>query len=223
MIKRAFHLSESDVKRSAEKLKSGGWKKSKGPVKEIPNLDKIIVDNNPPPDASNAIGYVTSGSDDIHIVLPNLNKAVNKRFEQLKSHPNSRFKDVDISSLSYSQIENAKDDIKEEILDNIYEILAELFVHEATHLSGGETLKSESEAQAGGRSAVEKYRAANVIVELKKLAHQLDELGETSFVKDVFLIESMLPKEDVQPELPKKMAKKDLSLLQKDLEKLFTK
>ena len=223
MIKRAFQLSESDVKRSAEKLKSGGWEKSKGPVKEIPNLDKIIVDNNPPPDASNAIGYVTSGSDDIHIVLPNLNKAVNKRFEQLKSHPNSRFKDVDISSLSYSQIENAKDDIKEEILDNIYEILAELFVHEATHLSGGETLKSESEAQAGGRSAVEKYRAANVIVELKKLAHQLDELGETSFVKDVFLIESMLPKEDVQPELPKKMAKKDLSLLQKDLEKLFTK
>jgi len=223
MIKKAFQLSESDVKRSAEKLKSGGWKKSKGPVKEIPSLDKIMVDNNPPPDASNAIGYVTSGSDDIHIVLPNLNKAVNERFNQLKSHPNSKFKDVDISSLSYSQIENAKDDIKEEILDNIYEILAELFVHEATHLSGGDKLKSESEAQAGGRSAVEKYRAASVMTELKKLAHQLDELGETSFVKDVYRIASMAPKEEAQKELPKKIAKRDLGLLQKDLEKLFTK
>ena len=223
MIKRAFQLSESDVKRSAEKLKSGGWKKSKGPVKEIPSLDKIIIDNNAPSDASDAIGYVTSGSDDIHIVLPNLNKAVNERFDKLKSQTNSKFKDVDISSLSYNQIENAKDDIKEEILDNIYEILAELFVHEATHLSGGETLKSESEAQAGGRSAVEKYRAASVITELKKLAYQLDELGETSFVKDVYRIASMAPKEEAEKELPKKIAKRDLDILQKDLEKLFTK
>ena len=88
-------------------------------------------------------------------------------------------------------------------------------------MSGGEKLKSESEAQAGGRSAVEKYRAASVITELKKLAHQLDELGETSFVKDVYRIASLTPKEEV--ELSKKIAKRDLDTLQKDLEKLFTK
>jgi hypothetical protein len=59
------------------------------------------------------------------------------------------------------------------------------------------------------------------MTELKKLAHQLDELGETSFVKDVYRISSLLPKEEV--ELPKKIAKRDLDTLQKDLEKLFTK
>jgi hypothetical protein len=33
----------------------------------------------------------------------------------------------------------------------------------------------------------------------------------------------MLPKEEITPELPKKIAKRDLDLLQKDLEKLFSK
>ena len=56
--------------------------------------------------------------------------------------------------------------------------------------------------------------------ELKKLASELDLLGETSFVKDIFLIESMLPKEDNNVK-EAKLSSKDLDLLKKNLEKSF--
>jgi hypothetical protein len=104
-----------------------------------------------------------------------------------------------------------------------------IFSHELGHLSGfrdsGE-FKPEPFAESEAERAMQSFKVSKKIdagLELKKLASKLDDLGETSFVKDVYLIASMLPREEVTPELPKKIAKRDLDLLQKDLEKLFSK
>ncbi len=227
MRKFAFQLSESDVKKISEALRTGSRKDFKGPMSEVPSLDKIVIESSPPPDAPNAMGYVSSEGDDIHVVLSGLNREINKRFDQLKSQSADRYGSINLHGMTFSALENEelKDEIKKNIVDNIYEILAELFAHESTHLKDFKQtgkLKSESEAEQGGLAAVQKIRASNISKELKKLASQLDDLGETSFVKDIYRIASMLPKEEGTVS-EKKISKADLGTLQKDLEKLFSK
>ncbi len=226
MKKTAIQLTKQDIINISNALRSGSRPGFKGPMSEVPSLDKIIIEESPPSDAPNAMAYVTTEGDDIHIVLSGINREVNKRFDQMKSQRADRYGNIDFHGITFSKLqeEEIKDEIKKEIMDNIYEIMAEAFAHESTHLKDFKQtgkLRSESEAEQGGRSAVEKIRASHVNNELKKLASKLDELGEDSFVKDVYRIASMLPKEELAPKA--KLSQKDLDVLTKDLTKLFSK
>ena len=170
------------------------------------------------------MAYVSTNSDDINFVLPKINQAVN-----------DALKDTDTGVKSVRQIIDARDDATRNIAKIILSIFAGTTAHEIAHLSdkkheGGDTSKpvielgSEQRAEAeGDRIMKETIRQASINVEseLKKLASKLDDLGETSFVKDVYRIASMLPKEEQKS--TKALAKKDLDLLQRDLERLFKK
>lgn len=226
MIKRAGFLDQSKLNRVVELLRSGGGGKIKfNPISNLPPIDKIIIENTAPSDSPNALAYVVNDpsnkdkSDDIHLVLPAIEKAIQNEMKKQGLDPN------ELSSLDLSNLENNP---KINTIIILLSSALHIFSHELGHLSGfkdsGE-FKPEPFAESEAERAMQSFKVSKVDpkLELRKLASKLDELGETSFVKDVFLIESMLPKEDVQPELPKKMAKKDLSLLQRDLEKLFTK
>ena len=227
MIKRAGFLDQSKLNRVVELLRSGGGGKIKfNPISNLPPIDKIIIENTAPSDSPNALAYVVNDpsnkdkSDDIHLVLPAIEKAIQNEMKKQGLDPN------ELSSLDLSNLENNP---KINTIIILLSSALHIFSHELGHLSGfkdsGE-FKPEPFAESEAERAMQSFKVNSKLdpkSELRKLASKLDELGETSFVKDVFLIESMLPKEDVQPELPKKMAKKDLSLLQRDLEKLFTK
>lgn len=223
MIKKAsVNITEDDIKYIVGLLRSGGHPDIKKPITDG-STSKIVIVHESPKDNPNAMAYVSTDSNDIRFVLPKINQAV-------ASTLGSR----DTKGLSVRQIIDAKDDQTREVARAILSLFAGTTGHEIAHLrekkyEGGDTsgqvieLAPESRAEAEGERIMKETinQAGRVSLELKKLAHQLDELGETSFVKDVYRISSLLPKEEV--ELPKKIAKRDLDTLQKDLEKLFTK
>jgi len=224
MIKRAGFLDQSKISAILEILRSGGRGKVKFDSQpDLPVLDKIIIENSPPKDNPNALAYVTndpdpSKSDDIHLILPAIEKSIQDEMRKQGLDPN------ELSSLDLSNLDNNP---KINTIIILLSSMLHIFSHEQGHKKDfkntGE-LRSEQFAQQEARRAVDSIKVNPKIdlkSELKKLAHQLDELGETSFVKDVYRISSLLPKEEV--ELPKKIAKRDLDTLQKDLEKLFTK
>jgi hypothetical protein len=226
MIKRAGFLDQSKLNRVVELLRSGGGGKIKfNPISNLPPIDKIIIENTAPSDSPNALAYVVNDpsnkdrADDIHLVLPAIEKSIQDEMRKQGLDPS------ELSSLDLSNLENNP---KINTIIILLSSALHIFSHELGHLSGfkesGE-FKPEPFAESEAERAMQSFKVSKVDPksELRKLASKLDELGETSFVKDVFLIESMLPKEEVTPELPKKIAKRDLDLLQKDLEKLFSK
>jgi hypothetical protein len=226
MIKRAGFLDQSKLNRVVELLRSGGGGKIKfNPISNLPPIDKIIIENTAPSDSPNALAYVVNDpsnkdrADDIHLVLPAIEKSIQDEMRKQGLDPS------ELSSLDLSNLENNP---KINTIIILLSSALHIFSHELGHLSGfkesGE-FKPEPFAESEAERAMQSFKVSKVDLksELRKLASKLDELGETSFVKDVFLIEFMLPKEEVTPELPKKIAKRDLDLLQKDLEKLFSK
>ena len=226
MIKRAGFLDQSKINRILELLKSGGGGKIKFDAQsELPAIDKVIIENSPPSDNPNALAYVTNDpdpnkSDDIHLVLPAIERAIQEEMRQRKLDPN------ELSSLDLSNLDNNP---KLETIVILLTSMLHIFSHEKGHKKGFKDtgkLQSEEFAEGEANRAMQSVKISSKVdprSELRKLASKLDDLGETSFVKDVYLIESMLPKEGQKKELPKKMASKDLDLLKKDLEKLFSK
>ena len=226
MIKRAGFLDQSKINRILELLRSGGGGKIKfNPQSELPAIDKIIIENSPPSDNPNALAYVTNDpdpkkADDIHLVLPAIEKAIQEEMRKQKLDPN------ELSSLDLSNLDNNP---KINTIIILLSSMLHIFSHEKGHKKGFKDtgkLQSEEFAEGEANRAMQSFKVNSKVdprSELRKLASKLDDLGETSFVKDVYLIESMLPKEEVRPELPKKMASKDLDVLKKDLEKLFSK
>jgi hypothetical protein len=227
MIKKAGFLDQTKLNKIVELLRSGGKGKIKfNPVSNLPPIDKIIIENTAPSDSPNALAYVVNDpknkdkSDDIHLVLPAIEKAIQDEMRKQGLDPS------ELSSLDLSNLENNP---KINTIIILLSSALHIFSHELGHLSGfkdsGE-FKPEPFAESEAERAMQSFKVSNKIdagLELKKLASKLDDLGEASFVKDVYLIASMLPKEEVTPEIPKKIAKRDLDLLQKDLEKLFSK
>ena len=226
MIKKAGYLDQSKLNRVMELLRSGGSGKIKfNPITNLPPVDKIIIENTAPSDSPNALAYVVNDpsnkdkSDDIHLVLPAIERAIQEEMRKQGLDPN------ELSSIDLSNLENNP---KINTIIILLSSALHIFSHELGHLSGfkdsGE-FKPEPFAESEAERAMQSFKVSKIDpkLELRKLAGKLDELGETSFVKDVYRIASMLPKEEVQAELPKKIAKRDLDLLQKDLEKLFTK
>lgn len=226
MIKRAGFLDQSKINRILELLKSGGGGKIKFDAQsELPAIDKVIIENSPPSDNPNALAYVTNDpdpnkSDDIHLVLPAIERAIQEEMRKRKLDPN------ELSSLDLSNLDNNP---KLETIVILLTSMLHIFSHEKGHKKGFKDtgkLQSEEFAEGEANRAMQSVKISSKVdprSELRKLASKLDDLGETSFVKDVYLIESMLPKEGQKKELPKKMASKDLDLLKKDLEKLFSK
>ena len=224
MIKKArVNITEDDIIHITQLLRSGGHPDIVKPITGSQG-SKIVITTTAPSDNPNAMAYVSTNSDDINFVLPKINQAVN-----------DAIKDTDTGIKSVRQIIDAKDVATKTIAKTILSIFAGITAHEIAHLSdkkheGGDTSKpvielgSEQRAEAeGDRIMKETIRQASINVEseLKKLASKLDDLGETSFVKDVYRIASMLPKEEQKS--TKALAKKDLDLLQRDLERLFKK
>lgn len=207
-------LTSENIKEIARLLQSGGSEHIKSPMSSI-KLDKIVIDQSGPSDNPNALGFVSNQSDDIHIVLPEVNKAINSRIQNL-----------DIQSMTWQEVQSAKDEVRKEVAKNILTIMSEAFGHEESHLSGKDTsgnLGSESAAKSKGEEVARNtINAASVKSELQKLASKLSDLGEDSFVGDVLLISSMI-KEEVVSELPKKLSSRDLDTLVKDMDRLFTK
>lgn len=207
-------LTKDDIKYLAQRLKSGDSEHIKSPMPSI-KLDKIVVDDIGPSDNPNALGFVSNQSDDIHIVLPKVNEAINSRIQNL-----------DIHGLTVREVMSAKDDVRKEVAKNLLLIMSEAFGHEDSHLSGKDAsgnLGSESAAKSKGEEvARQTINASRVKSELQKLASQLSDIGEDSFVADVMLIESMLPVEEF-PKIAKKLSSRDLNILTADLDRLFTK
>lgn len=226
MIKKArVSITEDDIRHITQLLRSSGHPDIVKPITGSQS-SKIVVTTTAPSDNPNAMAYVSTNSDDINFVLPNIDQAIN---DALKKY--------DTKGMSVRKIIDARDDARDEttraMAKTILSIFAGTTAHEIAHLSdkkheGGDTSKpvielgSEQRAEAeGDRIMKETIRQASINVEseLKKLASKLDDLGETSFVKDVYRIASMLPKEEQKS--TKALAKKDLDLLQRDLERLF--
>jgi len=225
MIKKAGFLDQSKISAILEILRSGGRGKVKFDSQpDLPVLDKIIIENSPPKDNPNALAYVTndpdpSKSDDIHLVLPAIEKSIQDEMRKQGLDPN------ELSTLDLSNLDNNP---KINTIIILLSSMLHIFSHEKGHKKDFKNtgkLQSEEFAEGEANRAMQSFKVSKIDpkLELRKLANQLDDLGEDSFVKDVYLIASLLPKEEVQKELPKKIAKKDLDLLKKDLEKLFTK
>ena len=225
MIKKAGFLDQSKLSTILEILRAGGRGKVKfNSQPDLPVLDKIIIENSPPKDNPNALAYVTNDpdpnkSDDIHLVLPAVEKSIQDEMRRQGLDPN------ELSSLDLSNLDNNP---KINTIIILLSSMLHIFSHEKGHKKDFRNtgkLESEEFAEGEARRAVDSIKVSKIDpkLELRKLANQLDDLGEDSFVKEVYRIASLLPKEEVQKELPKKIAKKDLDLLQKDLEKLFTK
>lgn len=225
MIKRAGFLDQSKINRILELLKSGGGGKIKfNPQSELPAIDKIIIENSPPSDNPNALAYVTNDpdpdkSDDIHLVLPAIEKAIQDEMRKQKLDPN------ELSSLDLSNLDNNP---KINTIIILLSSMLHIFSHEKGHKKGFKDtgkLQSEEFAEGEANRAMESFKVNSNVdpkLELKKLASKLDDLGETSFVKDVYRIASMLPKEE-DKSLPKGLKTSDLDVLKKDLEKIFSK
>lgn len=218
LLKRAAVLDQSKISRILEILKAGGGGKIKlSPLQGAPSLDKIVMESSAPSDNPGALAYVVQGSDDIHLILPAIEKSI--RDELTKNN-------IDPNELSSADFSNLDDNPKLNTIIIVLSAALQIFSHELGHLKGskdpGGELKSEQFAEEEARRAMSTMKVSAVKTELRKLASELDRLGEVSFVKDVFLIESMLPKEEVNG-LPEKMAQKDLDFLTKDLERLFMK
>lgn len=224
MIKKArVSITEDDIRHITQLLRSGGHPDIVKPIAGSQS-SKIVITTTAPSDNPNAMAYVSTNSDDINFVLPKIDQAIN-----------DALKNADTGGKSVRQIIDARDDATRAIAKTILSIFAGTTAHEIAHLSdkkheGGDSTKavielgSEQKAEAeGDRIMKETIRQAsiNVEFELKKLASKLDDLGEISFVKDVYRIASMLPKEEQKSTKP--LVKKDLDLLQKDLERLFKK
>jgi hypothetical protein len=224
MKKYAGFLDQSKLNRVIELLRAGGGGKIKfNPISDIPSLDKIIIENAPPKDNPNAIAYVTNDpdpkrKDDIHIVLPAIERSIQEQMKSQGLDPN------ELSSIDLSNLENNP---KINTIILILSSALQIFAHELGHKKGfkdsGE-LQSEQFAESEAQKAMQSFKVSKVNPksELRKLASELNDLGETSFAKDVYRIESLLPKEEAPLEV-KKSSKKDLELLKATLERQFSK
>lgn len=209
-------LDQSKLNSIIDILKSGG----KGKIKLSPlsGIDKVVIETQPPPDNPQALAWVSAGSNDIHIVLSKVEESLKKEMSAKNLDPN------DLANLDLNNLDNNPK------LDTIIIVLnaaLQIFAHELGHLEGtksGGELKSEPYAEQKGEEAMKSLKVSHSTVksELQKLASQLSDIGEDSFVADVMLIESMLPTETVS-DLPKKLSSRDLSILTADLDRLFTK
>jgi len=209
-------LDQSKLNAIVDILKSGGRGKIK--MSPLSGIDKVVVEQGPPKDNPKALGWVSSAGNDIHIVLPAVEEALKREMTSKGLDPN------DLANLDLNNLDNNPK------LDTIIIVLnaaLQIFAHELGHLEGtksGGELKSEPYAEQKGAEAMKSLKVSHSTVksELQKLASQLSDIGEDSFVADVMLIESMLPAETVS-DLPKKLSSRDLSILTADLDRLFTK
>ena len=219
MKKQAGFLDQSKINRIMEILKAGGGGKIKfNPISGIPSIDKIIIENSPPTDNPNAIAYVTNDpdpkkKDDIHLVLPAIERSIQEQMKSQGLDPN------ELSSIDLSNLDNnPKINTIILVLSSALQIFSHELGHKKDFKNSGE-LKSEQFAEEEANRAMQSFKVSNVKSELRKLASNLSELGETSFVKDVYLIESMLPKEE--PQKKKALGTKELEILTNDLSKKF--
>lgn len=157
-------------------LQRGGESPLSLPRLKLPPIDKIFLDDSAPPDAQDAIAYVTNKDADgngrvdaIHIVLP-------KFIAQLKQSG------VDIDQLSSSDFTNIKSSAKLQIVSGLMSALVEVLAHELGHLEGGSEFKGEPEAEAAARSATQNIRISSngviMLNKLKKIANMLDQKGQ---------------------------------------------
>lgn len=212
-------LDQSKLNSIVDLLKSGG----RGKIKMVPlsGIDKVVIEQSAPSDNPNAIAFVQSGSDDIHIVLPALEASLKKEMES---------KGLNYSDLGSLDLSNLDNNPKLDTIIIVLNAALQIFGHELGHLEGtksGGELKSEPYAEQKGAEAMKSLKVneashSMVKLELQKLASQLSDLGEDSFVGDVLLISSMI-KEEVVSSLPKKLSNRDLNILVTDLDRLFTK
>ncbi len=217
LLKRAGFLDQSKISKIIELLRKGGGGKVKfAPLSNAPSLDKIVIENSAPPDNPSALAWVQQGSNDIHLVLSKIESAIQS--EMAKNG-------IDSNELSSLDLSNLEDNPKLNTIMIVLSAALQIFSHELGHLSGSKDsgeLKSEQFAEEEARKAMDTMKVSSVKAELNKLASKLDDLGETEYVEDVFLISSML-KDEEESTLPKKVAQKDLDMLVKNLENSFKK
>lgn len=209
-------LDQSKLNSIIELLKSGG--KDKVRFNPLSGIDKVVIEQSAPSDNPQALAWVDSTGNDIHIVLSAVEDALKREMSA---------KGLNSSDLTSLDLSNLKDNPKLDTIIIVLNAALQIFAHELGHLEGtksGGELKSESYAEQKGAEAMKSLKVSHSTVksELQKLASQLSNLGEDSFVADVMLIESMLPVETVS-DLPKKLSSRDLSILTADLDRLFTK
>lgn len=209
-------LDQSKLNSIVDLLKSGG----RGKIKMVPlsGIDKVVIEQSAPSDNPNAIAFVQSGSDDIHIVLPALEASLKKEMES---------KGLNYSDLGSLDLSNLDSNPKLDTIIIVLNAALQIFGHELGHLEGtksGGELKSEPYAEQKGAEAMKSLKVSHSTVksELQKLASQLSDLGEDSFVADVMLIEGMLSPEETT-KTAKKLSSRDLNILTADLDRLFTK
>lgn len=217
--KTAGFLDQGKINKIVDLMRSGhSGKVSFPPLSGLPTLDKIVLENSAPSDNPAAIGYVTNQGDDIHLVLPNLEKAISEQMSKSGLDPS------ELNSMDFANLDNNP---KFNTIIIVLQSALQLFAHELGHLEGtksGGELKSEPYAEQKGAEAMKSLKVSHSTVksELQKLASKLSDLGEDSFVADVMLIEGMLPAEETA-KTAKKLSSRDLSILTADLDRLFTK
>ena len=209
-------LDQSKLNSIIELLKSGG--KDKVRFNPLSGIDKVVIEQSAPFDNPQALAWVDSTGNDIHIVLPAVEDALKREMSA---------KGLNSSDLTSLDLSNLKDNPKLDTIIIVLNAALQIFAHELGHLEGtksGGELKSEPYAEQKGEEAMNSLKVSHSTVksELQKLASQLSDIGEDSFVADVMLIESMLPAETVSG-LPKKLSSRDLSILTADLDRLFAK
>ena len=213
MIKKKAGFLGPKLNQLIDLAKSGG----RGKVRFEPlKLDKVVVENSGPSDNPSALAYVTNSSDDIHLVLPNLEKAI--REEAQKKGMNAS----DLDSIDLSNLDNNP---KLDLILLVLQAAMQTFGHELGHQKGfKETgkLKEEAEAEAEGKRIMDTFKVSKESKEkseLRKLAAKLQDLGEDTYVSDVMKIASMVKEEPVEK---KKLSSKELDFLVKDLSKKFS-
>lgn len=209
-------LDQSKLNTIVDLLRSGG--KDRVRFGALSGIDKVVIETSPPADNPKALAFVQSGSDDIHIVLSAVEESLKKEMSA---------KGLDPSDLASLDLSNLKDNPKLDTIIIVLNAALQIFGHELGHLEGtksGGELKSEPYAEQKGAEAMKSLKVSHSMVksELQKLASQLSDLGEDSFIADVMLIEGMLPAEETT-KTAKKLSSRDLSILTADLDRLFTK
>lgn len=211
MIKKKAGFLAPKLNQIIDLARTGG----RGKVKFEPlKIDKVVVENSGPSDNPSALAYVTNQSDDIHLVLPNLEKAIRDEAQKKGMNPN------DLDSIDLSNLENNP---KLELIILVLQSAIGTFGHELGHQKDFEQtgkLKDESAAEAEGKRIMDTFKVSKEKHELNKLASRLQEMGEESFAKDVIRIASMA--KEPKKEEPRALSVRELDLLTKDLAKKFS-
>jgi hypothetical protein len=215
MFKKKSGFLAPKLNQIIELARTGG----KGKVRFQPlKVDKVTIENSGPPDKPTALAYVTNESDDIHFVLPNLEKAIREEAQKKGMNPS------DLDSIDLSNLENnPKLDLIILVLQSAMQVLGHELGHQQDYKATGK-LRDEAYAESEGKKIMDTFKVSNKRSkekdELNKLASKLQVMGEDSFAKDVIRISSMVV-EPVQ-EQPKALSSNQLDLLVKDLEKKFS-